>query len=343
MKKTIALMISLILILSTAATVYGTGYTDIKIDNWAYDAVNTMSSKEIVKGYPDGSFKPNNTVTYGEFIKMALIAATGEDVGNANSGNWSENYYNKALELKYFTGYDIDKSQLGDKITRAHMALIISSILGDVKIDNYDEIQKGITDITYQTEYEYAITKAYAYGILTGYTDDTFRPDKTLSRAESATVIYRLVDESKRVYPASKENAVTDSAVTVPIYKTNGLLDMSKLTQDKIVTKNANFTDTYEFYTDASVWDIKMFRSFNGESCAFDTTLKGFIYLVKDGVIVDYCQTGPMYDDEGINYLGYQRSRAEYDITKADYIMSVPTQAADDSQLIKMVVNPFKI
>jgi len=187
--------------IGTAATAYGSGYSDIKVSNWAYDAVAAMSDKSIVKGYPDGSFKPGNTVTYGEFIKMALIAGSGQDAGNSSSGHWALNYYNKALEQNYFTNYDISKGQLSDPITRSDMALIISAILGDVKIENYDEIQKGIKDITYQTKHEYDITKAYASGILTGYPDSTFQPKKTLTRAESATVIYRLVDESKRELP----------------------------------------------------------------------------------------------------------------------------------------------
>lgn len=217
MKKTIALMLSLILVISTATAVYGTGYADVKTNNWAYEAINAMSDKTIVKGYPDGSFKPNSTVTYGEFIKMALIAATGEDVGNASKpDHWARNYYNKALELKYFTGHDISQAQLGNQITRGDMALIISAILGDVKIENYDEIQKGISDVTYQTEHEYDITKAYATGVLTGYTDNTFKPDKTLTRAESAMVIYRLVDESKREMPETeKKEKPIEKKVTI--------------------------------------------------------------------------------------------------------------------------------
>ena len=201
MKKLMTFALATILMLSTVTLSYGAGFTDISSSNWAYEAVNAMSDKTIVKGYPDGTFKPTNTVTYGEFIKMALIAATGEDIGNATSGNWATSYYDKALALGYFTKDDIAKENLNSKITRAHMALIISSILGDVKIDNYDEIQKGIKDISAQSEYEYDITKSYAIGILTGYTDNTFRPERTLTRAESATVIYRLVDESKRITP----------------------------------------------------------------------------------------------------------------------------------------------
>jgi hypothetical protein len=201
MSRLIALIISSMIVITGASAAYGAEYADVKTSNWAYDAINTMSDKSIIIGYPDGSFKPNNTVTYGEFIKMALIAATGEDAGNAASGHWAQNYYDKALEMGYFTEYDIERSMLGDKITRAHMALIISSILGDVEIADYDEIQKGISDITYKTKYEYDITKVYACGILTGYPDKTFKPEQTLSRAESAMVIYRLVDEGQRIYP----------------------------------------------------------------------------------------------------------------------------------------------
>jgi hypothetical protein len=342
MNKIIAFAMTFIMILASTISAFAAGYTDVKPGNWAFDAVNIMSEKAIVKGYPDGSFKPGNTVTYGEFIKMALIAGTGEDAGNAAAGHWASNYYNKALELKYFTQYDIDKSQLGDKIARSDMALIISAILGDVKITDYDKIQEGIEDITYQTPHEYDITKAYAYGILTGYTDKTFRPEKTLSRAESATVIYRLVDESKRVVPGKEPETATNAAVTVPVYKTSDLLDMTKLTQEALANKSAKITDKYELYTDASVWDMVIFREFDGEDCSFDHSLKGFIFLVKDKEIVAYCETTPKYDDGG-NYLGYQRSFGiPYNIREVDYIISVPTNDRDDAaQLIKAVLNPF--
>ena len=347
MRKAIAAAIMASMILGSAAVTYAAGYPDVKTSNWAYDAVNAMSDRAIVKGYPDGSFKPDNTVTYGEFIKMALTAATGEDAENAASGNWALNYYNKALELKYFTVYDIDKSQLNQKITRAHMALIISSILGDVKIDGYDEIQKEITDITYETEYEYDITKAYATGILTGYTDSTFKPEKTLSRAEAATAIYRLVDESKRVLTGAKpvtkpEEGTTAEPGEKDIRQTSEFLDMEKLTPDKLrIPDVTRITDKCEFYTDASVWDIKLYKKVNDSLCAFDSTLRGLIYLVKDGEIVDNGITQPVVDGNG-NELGFDRSIMHYDISKADYIISIPVISESEDQIIKVVQNPFK-
>ncbi len=347
MKKIIAAAISFMTILASTTPVFSADYTDVKQGNWAFEAVNAMSDRAVVVGYPDGSFKPNKTVTYGEFIKMALIADTGADAGNSGTGHWALNYYNKALELKYFTAGAIGKAQLGDSIPRGDMALIISSVLGELKIENYDEIQEGIKDVTYQTKNEYDITKAYASGVLTGYTDRTFRPDKTLSRAEAAMVIYRLADESKRELPgaSANESKSTGGAITsepTVTYPTSELLDLSKLTPDKTRAVSVHFTDEYELYTDASVWDMKMFRGWDGEGCAFDHTLRGHIYLIKDGEIADYCMTTPKYDNEG-NYLYYQRSISHYDISKADYILCVPSDAKSEvSDHIKAVVNPFK-
>lgn len=346
MKKMIGLALSCLIVLSSTAAVYGAEYTDIKSNHWAYEAVKAVSDQAIIKGYPDKSFKPNHTVTYGEFIKMALIAGSGEDAGNAASGHWAANYYYKALDLEYFSSWDIDKSQLGSPIPRGDMALIISSVLGDYDIDNYDEIQNGIQDVTYQTRHEYDIIKSYAAGVLTGYTDSTFRPDKTLSRAESAAVIHRLVDASKRILPVVVVEAATAGAITsgsAVTYPTSGLLDMSKLTPEKTVAVSVHFTDRYELYTDASEWDMKLYRAWDGSLGAFDHTMKGFIYLIKKGEIIEYCATTPMFNLNN-EYLGFQRSAFHCDISTIDYIICVPSNAKSEGEdRIIAVVNPFKL
>ncbi len=337
MRKALVLILSITMILGATTLSFGAGYRDIDSSNWAYEAVNAMSDKTIVKGYPDGTFKPTNTVTYGEFIKMALISATGKDVGNSDSENWALNYYNTALDLGYFTGYDIAKEKLDSKITRAHMALIISSILGDIKIENYDEIQKGITDITAQTEYEYDITKSYGAGILTGYTDDTFRPEKTLSRAEAATVIYRLVDESKRVLPGEK---IEEEISGYKLVTTTDYIDLSPLA-NKAKEDVGDFTEKAELYEDASSFNVTINKTYTTEwGSSFNHELCGFIYLVKDGKIVDNCITTPRYDSDG-NFLHSYGSMAKIDVTTADYIVCVSSNV-NTNFMAKIVRNPFK-
>ncbi len=330
MKKVIAAALTIIMISGTGITAYGAGYSDIKSTNWAYEAVNTMSDKAVIKGYPNGSFKPSNTVTYGEFIKMALIAATGEDAGNAESGNWATAYYNKALELGYYTKADITKDDLNEKITRAHMALIISAILGDVKIDNYDEIQKGITDITYQTEYEYDITKSYAKGILTGYTDDTFRPEKTLTRAESAMVIYRLVDESKREYLGEETEEEESTSV-------------KEKTIDEMITNLRSFypaenldddlaeAETYEIDKDYAKYGMELHEKNGTRWVSFPEEVADelhIIYFVKDNQVIEI----------GANNMGGTTIAYDCEITTVDYIASL----RPSTNHLLLITNPFK-
>ncbi|NLK72932.1 MAG: S-layer homology domain-containing protein, partial [Clostridiales bacterium] len=71
------------------------GFSDVSDNQWFYNSVTKMTEQGIFKGYPDGTFKPDNTVTYGEFIKMFVVAVTGTDPGNSSSGHWAKNYYDK--------------------------------------------------------------------------------------------------------------------------------------------------------------------------------------------------------------------------------------------------------
>ena len=347
MRKIIALIISCMIVITGISTAHGAEsgreYADVKPTHWAYEAVKAMSDRAVITGYPDGNFLPDNTVTYGEFIKMALIADTGEDVGNAVSGHWASNYYDKALERGYFTEYDIDRSYLSNKIPRAHMALIISSILGDLDIGNYDETQKGITDITYQTKYEYDITKAYASGILTGYTDDTFRPDKTLSRAEAAIVIYRLVDESKRVLPEmATENGGGNSVETLkPIEEVITNIDSFYNPGNGSLNEDLAAADTYEIETDGDKYGMTLHENRGTKWIELPPAAEkelGQIFLMKDGKIVEFTAQSPRKAEDGSIYAvaGYFS-----DITQIDYIVSLYI-AQDGNNEILMIENPFK-
>ena len=335
MKKIVQILIVILSISGTFSIAYGAEYADVKPTNWAHEAVSVMSDKAIITGFPDGSFKPDRTVTYGEFIKMALIAATGEDPGNAESGNWATEYYSKSLELGYYTKADISKDRLNDKITRGHMALIISSILGDVKIDNYAEIQKGITDITYKTAYEYDITKAYASGILTGYTDKTFKPDKTLSRAEAATVIYRLVDESKRVYPdaatkadkAGEENdAVKEKTIDEMVTNLR-----SFVTGNGVIDDDLAEAETYEIDNAYSKYGMELHENNGTRWVSFPKEAAdelGIIYFVKDNEVIELGKTD--MTGETIGYF--------CDIETVDYIASFDCI----SNHLLLITNPFR-
>ena len=56
---------SALALFAAPAGAFGASYDDLPEKHWAYEAVERMCEKGIVNGYPDGTFKPSGTVTYG--------------------------------------------------------------------------------------------------------------------------------------------------------------------------------------------------------------------------------------------------------------------------------------
>lgn len=71
-------------------------FTDVNTADWFSGFVNVASGQDIVKGYADKTFKPQNQVTYAEAVAM-IIRALGYDP--AVKGAWPNNYIAKASEL----------------------------------------------------------------------------------------------------------------------------------------------------------------------------------------------------------------------------------------------------
>jgi hypothetical protein len=209
--------VAFVITMSAAVAAFASAFPDLPESHWAYDAVMSAAEADIISGYPDGEFKPSDIVTYGEFIKMAYIAATGEDPGGAGA-NWALPYYEASVRAAFFGG-DIEDSDLFRAIPREYMALILSGIAGKVDIANYEELRENISDVAWNAPHEYDIMKVYSMGLITGYPDGTFRPEETLTRAEAATVIFRLINSKARQSPdlrPAEEKTPLERLLSVP-------------------------------------------------------------------------------------------------------------------------------
>ena len=70
-KKIISLvLLSSVLLCNCVVMAADVNLTDIDATHWAYNSIYELVSKGTVSGYPDGSFRPNGTVTFAEFKKM---------------------------------------------------------------------------------------------------------------------------------------------------------------------------------------------------------------------------------------------------------------------------------
>ncbi|NLY10034.1 MAG: S-layer homology domain-containing protein [Tissierellia bacterium] len=82
-------------------------FTDVKSSDWFVGYLNYAVSKNIINGYEDNTFKPQNDVTYEEMIKMLVVAHGGSTGKETTTGYWSTPYINKAREMGILDGVSI--------------------------------------------------------------------------------------------------------------------------------------------------------------------------------------------------------------------------------------------
>ena len=140
-----------------------------------------------VKGYKDGTFRPNAHVSRSEVAVMFHRLLTNQQGGNGTSvfrdvqGKWFEVAVSYLTKEGYMRGYPDGKFHPMAKMTRGEVAVMIAPYLRDF------ESKPDFVD----TQYHWAkngIRKVYGNDIITGYPDGTFRPDQPITRAEAVKI-----------------------------------------------------------------------------------------------------------------------------------------------------------
>jgi hypothetical protein len=184
MKKFLALTISMCLMLSIIPAVSAdASFSDFSNEHWAYSYVMQLVSDGTVSGFEDGTFKPEETVTRAQFVKMIgksnLIHSA--DFQDVSKSHWAYDYV-MASGLDG-TGSNLFKPEEG--ITRNDVARLVWKRGGEVR---------GLTVpymITSQGTESDAVAFVYTYGIMNGDDGISLRLNSTLTRAEAAAIIVR--------------------------------------------------------------------------------------------------------------------------------------------------------
>ena len=75
MKKSLVLMLVFLIVFGTVVT--NAAFSDVE-SHWAKTFITELTNKKILNGYPDGTFRPNNVLTKGEYIKLIMQASLPE-------------------------------------------------------------------------------------------------------------------------------------------------------------------------------------------------------------------------------------------------------------------------
>ncbi len=226
--KYLCLVVALCLVFGLASTAYGS-MPDVN-SHWAQASIEKWVESGLITGYPDGTFKPDNSITRAEFSVLANKACEYTAGGpvtfsDVNTTDWYYEEVARAVAAGYISGYPDGTFKPNGEITRQEVAVVIARIL---ELDTSDtSALAGFTDAEAIPEWSQGFINAVvAMGCMQGYPDLTFQATKSITRAEAVvtldnaiaikTVATYTYDEAG-TYGPETDTATAEGNVTITV------------------------------------------------------------------------------------------------------------------------------
>jgi len=190
-------------------------YPDLPSNHWAYEAVTFLTDKQVVVGYPDGLYRPDQKVTRGEFSTM-VIKALGlyeKDIPlifnyTDTKDHWADRNIQVASYYGLVKGYGNGTFRPNDYVTRMEALNIVLNALSPQNIDS--EQAKHFVSIysDYSEIPDWALIAAGQCQMLglvynvPGH-ETTLEPNRHALRGELARFLFNMV-EAVKVMPSEK-------------------------------------------------------------------------------------------------------------------------------------------
>lgn len=180
-------------------TMNGKAYSPVTFVNRRAAELNRTDHFAFLVGYTDGTFGPERNMTRAEVTTMFARLLTEQieaDKTYSNTfsdvpkGYWAANYIGYMQQFGIITGYSDGSFRPDAPVTRAEFAAIAS------RFEKLTEGSKSFTDVSDTYWAARYINFAATRGWVTGYSDGTFKPENTITRAEVAAVTCRLLERS---------------------------------------------------------------------------------------------------------------------------------------------------
>ena len=178
-----------------------TMYSDIAGYDWAKEAIEYLAENDIMSGDGNGTFRPGDTLTREELVKLIVVALGSgtTDKADLNFSDVKDDWYKEYVETAYkngiVKGIDDNTFGIGKPVTREDACVMISRAAEAY----YRTFNKKITLVDFNdfdSVEEYAkvgVDILARANIISGFDDGTFRPKQNITRAEAAKIIYNCL------------------------------------------------------------------------------------------------------------------------------------------------------
>ena len=200
------LFLALLTALLLSAAVSAADYSDVSDAHWANEQIVYL--KDEITGYPDGTYRPEKTVSRAEFLTLFARIAYPDEWKQAEGDEWWKAAYDVCTAHRLL---DDTTGSRTEAMPRGEIAAILGRFCSgwDGVNERADAANQLVINWTEQrmemAQWQplFSDTKEYEtyssnlrictnQGLLTGYPDGSFKPAKGVTRAEAAAILARL-------------------------------------------------------------------------------------------------------------------------------------------------------
>lgn len=175
---------------------YSGQFHDIK-GKWCETYIADLYEYGLAEGTGENTVAPDDPITVAQVVALAARVSAkyyNGMIGEAD-GKWYEPYISYALDYGLIT--EAEAGDVERPATRGESALILSRTLPEAQLEKVSDVG-SFSDVGKDEPCRDAVAKLCRAGVITGYGDGTFRPGQGISRAETMTIVDRIVNKSLR-------------------------------------------------------------------------------------------------------------------------------------------------
>ena len=177
-------------------------FLDVTQKQWYFDVVKYVSRRELITGYGNGKFGPNDSLKRQDFV-VILARIAGADLSSYDNktsklkdikqGSYYASAVNWAVDMGYISGYTNGKFGVNDPITREQVCTILYRYMKSPGVTSHEIVLAPFSDSNKISIFaKDAIVWAIKNGVISGKNETTIAPTVTASRAEISSIVMRM-------------------------------------------------------------------------------------------------------------------------------------------------------
>lgn len=206
-------------------------FSDVSSSYWAASFIQELAQRDVIAGFPDGTFRPNDPVTRAQFAAMVRKAFNKNKIRNAvnfvdlSSTYWAYSAIREAYEMGFLSGYPGNVFRPTQNIPREQVLVSLANGLNYTASNPVSADLQVYNDASSISTYaRSSIAAATEKSIVVNYpTLQTLNPTRNATRAEVAAFIYQALVSSGQVAAINSPYIVSlndtppeDTTVAIP-------------------------------------------------------------------------------------------------------------------------------